>query len=117
MLPVILDDALATRVQVEHLRIEVVVANPDVSLIELVLDFNASGFCDLENVCPLNLVLTLLVFVHCLYEWHKVGIYARRIHVHLRLDLRNLFVGHSFISVDLLENIVRPLATLNVYLI
>lgn len=68
LLPVVLDDALAPRVQVQHLRVEIIIANPDVSLIELVLNFNASRFCDLKNVCPLNLVLILFVFLHSLQE-------------------------------------------------
>ena len=57
LLPVVLDDALAPRVQVQHLRIEIVVSDPDVSLIELVLNFDASGFSNLKYVCPLFLML------------------------------------------------------------
>ena len=74
LLPVILDDALTPRVQVQHLRIEIVVSDPDVSLIELVLNFDASGFGNLKYVCPFNLVLILLVFVHGLHIGHQVGI-------------------------------------------
>ena len=74
LLPVILDDALAPRVQVQHLRVEIIVSNPDVSFIELVLNFDASRLGDLKYVCTLNLVLILLVFIHVLQEGHQVRI-------------------------------------------
>ena len=74
LLPVILDNTLAPRVQVEHLRVEIVISNPNVSLIELVLNFDASRFCNLKYVCTFNLVLILLVLVHVLQEGYQVGI-------------------------------------------